>query len=75
MSTREDREKVALDIFLTFETQHASHFSAHLIRLIHKADGVNRNLIARAYPQHVEMFQEWWGSPTTEAFYDKYNVK
>jgi hypothetical protein len=69
-----DREQIALDLFLTFELPHASHYTAHLLRLIMKADGVNRHTLAKAYPLHVEMFQEWWDTPNPKDFYDRYNV-
>ena len=74
MSTLDDREQVALDIFLAFERPGESHFSAHLLRLIQKADSVNRERLARSYPLHVEMFREWWDTPNTEEFYERYNV-
>lgn len=74
MSTLDDREQVALDIFLAFEHPSQSHFSARLLRLIQKADSVNRERLARSYPLHVEMFREWWDTPTTQDFYDRYNV-
>lgn len=40
---------------------HGTWFSAHLYRLIAKADKVNRERIRLIYPEHVEAFEAWEG--------------
>jgi hypothetical protein len=74
MSELNDCEHAALDLFLAFERTGESHFTAHLFRLIHKADSVNRGKLAQSYPVHVAIFQEWWGCDAPQTFYDKYHV-
>lgn len=34
-------------------------FSAHLLRLIARADSTNRARLGLLYPEHVEAFEEW----------------
>ncbi len=36
-----------------------SNFSAHLLRLIKKADADNRRALALVYPEHVQALEEW----------------
>lgn len=36
-----------------------THFSAHLVRLIAKADAQQREVLRAAYPEHVAMFEAW----------------
>jgi hypothetical protein len=69
------KEQAALDLYLTYETQHADHFTAQLFRLIAKGDGSRRRLLARGFPMEVEAYEEWMLTPTTQEFYDKYDVK
>lgn len=40
-------------------------FSAHLLRLIHKADLGNRELLRKVYPKHVEVYEFWYHGPKT----------
>jgi hypothetical protein len=68
-------QRAALDLFLAFETPHSDHFSAQLFRLFQKADVVNVRRLSRGYPVHGGVFQEWRDSPTTQEFYDKYDVR
>ena len=68
-------ERAALDLYLAFETQHADHFSAQLFRLFQKADVSNRRHLARGFPIHGQVFDEWMASQTTDEFYDRYNVQ
>lgn len=68
-------ERAALDLFLAFETQHHDHFSAQLFRLFQKADFSNVRRLGEGYPVHSKIYREWHDSPTTQEFYDKYNVR
>ncbi|KKL17797.1 hypothetical protein LCGC14_2481950 [marine sediment metagenome] len=38
---------------------HGNWFSAHLIRLIIKADMQDRAKLKQAYPEHVEAVEKW----------------
>lgn len=69
------QEQAALDLYLTYETAHADHFTAQLFRLIAKGDGGRRRKLARGFPLEVEMYEEWMLTSTTKEFYDKYDVK
>jgi hypothetical protein len=69
------KEQAALDLYLTYETQHADHFTAQLFRLIAKGDGSRRRLLAKGFPMEVEAYEEWMITPTPQMFYDKYDVK
>jgi hypothetical protein len=40
----------------------ATHFSAHLVRLIKRADSENRQLLARVFPIHVQAVDLWESS-------------
>ena len=68
-------EHAALDLYLTFEEGGHDHFSVKLYELIMKADFSNRRRIKRAFPVHVEMYEQWMATPTPGEFYDKYDVK
>lgn len=74
--TEERKRKLALDIFLAFHrVDQASHFSAQLFRLMHKADPTNRARFAGGFPLHYEVYTEWAASPNEADFYDKYGVR
>lgn len=34
-------------------------FSAHLMRLIAKADSSNREQLRKVYPEHVKAYEDW----------------
>lgn len=44
--------------FITSGT-HYDHFSAHLFRLIRKADSHNRRRLRDAFPDHVAAYEAW----------------
>lgn len=44
---------------------HGDWFTAHLIRLIAKADLSNRALIAKGFPEVVDAFNDWELHPPT----------
>lgn len=35
-------------------------FSAHLVRLINKADTNNKEILRSVYPEHVEAYEDWY---------------
>jgi hypothetical protein len=39
---------------------HGDWFSAQLIRLIEHADTNNRELLRKAFPEHVDAFEAWY---------------
>lgn len=41
----------------------STHFGAHLMRLIAKADFQQRATLALVYPEHVEAFERWQAAP------------
>ncbi len=41
---------------------YGSWFTAHLLRLIAKADAVNREKIRAAFPEEVAAYEEWMRS-------------
>ena len=75
MSLSDDLAKVAMDLYVTFETKHESHFTAKLFYLIAKADGGNKARLARGYPLHVALYMEWMDTEDRFEFYSKYGVK
>ncbi len=44
---------------LLVDHERYTHYTAHLLRLIAKADYVNRQLLHRVYPAEVEAFEDW----------------
>ena len=42
-------------------------YSNQLVRLIAKADGVQREVLRSVYPTHVEAFDKWQRGPTPPA--------
>lgn len=71
-----DEEHAALDLYLTFEVgPHHNHFTAELFRLIAKADSSYRRRLAKSFPLHVAMYEEWMATEDRHAFYDKYNCE
>ena len=68
-------EQMALDIFLVYEAPgHHTHFTAELIRLIHKSDPSNRARIAHSFPVEVSVWEEWFNSNNPAEFYKFYGV-
>lgn len=43
-----------------------TNYSAHLLRLINKADEHQRRLLASIYPDHVAAFRKWQSTPLVE---------
>ena len=39
---------------------HGDWFGAHLLRLIRKADVINRELLRLVFPHHVEAVEAWY---------------
>jgi len=37
-------------------------FSAHLLRLIRKADKINREKLRQVFPEHVEAYERWYNA-------------
>ena len=69
-------ERAALDLYLTFEVgPHASHFTAELYRLISKADSSHRRTLAKAFPLHVRLYEEWMSTQDRFDFFTKYNCQ
>ena len=66
-------ERAALDLYLTFEKSGADHFTVQLYRLIAKADGSKRRRIAKGFPLHCAMYEEWMITPDRHTFYEKYH--
>lgn len=54
-----DREHIPA-ILEDQEGRHFNWFGAHLIRLIAKADSINREKLRRVYPDHVEAYEEYY---------------
>lgn len=53
--------KFDLDNFeMLLDPRRASWFTAHLVRLIQKADSDNRELLRMAYPDEVAAFERWF---------------
>lgn len=47
---------------------HGSWFTAQLIRLVAKADVINRARLAKAFPEEVEAYKKWYyGKQETHA--------
>ena len=44
---------------------YGSWFTAHLIRLIAKADVYNRRMLRKAYPREVDAVESWTGAKST----------
>lgn len=71
-----DEERAALDLYLTFEVgPHHNHFTTELYRLIAKADSSHRRQLAKSFPLHVEMYNEWMLTKDRFHFYTKYNCQ
>lgn len=45
---------------------HGDWFGAHLLRLIRKADAVNRELLRLVFPHHVAAYEAWYMKEGTE---------
>ena len=45
---------------------HGDWFTAQLMRLVVKADGRNRTLLARGFPEEVQLVEQAWGLTSTE---------
>lgn len=49
-------------------------FTVQLFALISKADSSNREAIRLGFPTEVEVFEEWQNMPTSDDFFNKYEV-
>lgn len=49
-------------------------FTCQLYSLIQKADPANRMRIRKGFPTEVEVWNEWYCSPTEESFFEKYGL-
>jgi hypothetical protein len=69
-------KKLAKDLFLAFEYSETSgtFFTAHVFRLIAKADMENKRRLAYIFPMEVLAYQEWYEAPTAQEFYERYDV-
>lgn len=54
-----DRQHIS-DILKDYKGESFSWFSAHLIRLIAKADAGNRERLRSAFPEHVQAFEDYY---------------
>lgn len=70
----ERKKQLAYDLYLTYETGRADHFTADLFRLINKADALNKLRLASGYPDHVAILKEYHETEHAEDFYRKYGV-
>lgn len=61
-STISDFDRAHVGDLLVDERRY-TNYSAHLLRLIARADGFNREALRRVYPDHVEAFEAWEQSP------------
>ena len=52
------REHLEFDLHMAFD-HGADWFTAHLFRLISKADIPNRNKLREAFPEEVEVYEGW----------------
>lgn len=67
------KRRTAKDIFIARETDQ-DYFTAELLRLIQKADAVNKMRIGKGFPIMVQLFHEWNDSSTEKGFYEQYGV-
>lgn len=58
--TVSDFDRQHIQEILDNRDQYYTWFSAHLIRLIAKADGGNRERLRLAFPDAVEAFEDWY---------------
>lgn len=67
-------EDAARDVFLAqyFDND---HFNMWILRLMPKADPVNRRKLAQVYPELVRAWQEWHDSRTEKEFFERYDVR
>lgn len=70
----ERKKQLAYDLYLTYETGRADHFTADLFRLINKADAINKFRLGAGYPDHVAILKEYHATEHAEDFYRKYQV-
>lgn len=49
-----------------------SGFSPSLMRLITRADHINREKLRGAFPEYVEAFEAWQASPSEDDFFDEH---
>lgn len=69
-------EHAALDLYMTFEVgPHQNYFTAELYRLISKADSSRRRTLAKAFPLHVRLYEEWMNTLDRFDFFTKYNCQ
>lgn len=65
MSTRQE----TLNELFAWIHKAGTHFTHRLFDLIAKADSSNRAKLARAYPEHVDLFREWQDGTEYEVFF------
>lgn len=70
-----EEEQAALDLFLAFETQHNTHFSAQWFRLYHKADASNKRRMTPGFVTMATIYEQWALAEKPEDFYNHYNVR
>lgn len=62
-----------MDLYCTFECGD-DYYTTQLYRLIAKADGHNKALLAVVYPLEVSLYVEWHATTPEWKFFEKYNV-
>lgn len=70
---KEPIEKLALDLYLAFETD-SSSFRSQIYRLFPKADAINFAKLETAFPREANLYLEWYHSPTAKDLYKKYKI-
>lgn len=69
--TPERQKELVKDLWLAMKAN-ADHFTAKLFHLRHKADMCNRERLKVAFPDEMEVYEEWNNAPNENEFFGKY---
>lgn len=67
------KNMLVFDLWLSKRASSTS-FSSMLYQLIAKADLSNRKKLSLAFPDHVEVWLEWYNSPDENEFFKSYGI-
>ena len=60
------------DLYLTTHRPNADWFTAQLYRLFNKADANNKRRLAIGFPDHYQVWLDWYNAPNEREFFAEF---
>ena len=65
-------QKLKEDLYRTQYNPNADWFTAQLYRLFQKADSGNRRRLAIGFPEHYQVWLDWYTAPNEREFFAEF---